>query len=146
MRGRGPFATLRWDELIALHWRDVDLKRRTIHVGAAVTELKDGSRVAGLPKSDAGKRTVAIPEAVVPELRWHMKRSWRDTQEDWLDGSRTCLTTARGTSTSARKVRPTSCFPAESFDTRVGMRLAVLRRKRIAGRSVSLLDSSTGPV
>lgn len=68
------FASLRWGELIALRRRNIDLRGRTVRVNESVSELKDGSRVVDAPKSDAGKRTVAIPEAIVPDLRWHLQR------------------------------------------------------------------------
>lgn len=68
------FASLRWGELVALRRRNIDLRGRTVQVNESMSELKDGSRVIGAPKSDAGKRTVAIPEAIVPDLRWHLQR------------------------------------------------------------------------
>lgn len=68
------FASLRWGELIALRRRNIDLEERTVAVEASVAELDDGSRVLGSPKSDAGRRAVAIPEPLIPYLRWHLQR------------------------------------------------------------------------
>lgn len=68
------FASLCWGELIALRRRNIDLEERTVAVEAPVAELDDGSRVLGSPKSDAGRRAVAIPEPLSPYLRWHLQR------------------------------------------------------------------------
>src|SRR5690606_38688187 len=65
------FGSLRWGELAALRRKNVDLEARVVRVVEATTELKDGSVTIGPPKSEAGKRTVALPEMVVSELRAH---------------------------------------------------------------------------
>jgi integrase len=67
------FASLRWGELLALRRQDVDLTRRTVRVEASVVEV-GGKLIVGPPKTAAGKRTVAIPAAIVPELAWHLQR------------------------------------------------------------------------
>ncbi|MGM9384263.1 tyrosine-type recombinase/integrase [Streptomyces antibioticus] len=66
------FLGLRWGELIGLHRRDVDLDGGTVRVRRAVAELNNGQREIKAPKSAAGKRTVAIPAAIVPEIRAHL--------------------------------------------------------------------------
>ncbi|WP_327595026.1 site-specific integrase [Streptomyces chartreusis] len=68
------FLGLRWGELIGLHRRDVDLDHGAVRVRRAVAELNNGQREIKAPKSAAGKRTVSIPAAIVPELRDHLKR------------------------------------------------------------------------
>ncbi|MGW0757759.1 tyrosine-type recombinase/integrase [Streptomyces sp. NPDC002814] len=65
---------LRWGELIGLHRRDVDLDQGTVRVRRAVAELNNGQRLIKAPKSAAGKRTVAIPAAIIPDIRDHLKR------------------------------------------------------------------------
>lgn len=67
----GAFTGLRWGELIALRRRDVDLTNGVVHVRSALQEV-DGQLVEGLTKSAAGRRDVAIPAAIVPELRQHI--------------------------------------------------------------------------
>jgi len=67
------FAGLRWGELAALRRSDVDLDAAVIRVERQTVELKTGELVTGPPKSDAGKRTVAIPAVLVDELRAHLK-------------------------------------------------------------------------
>ena len=64
-------SSLRWGELMALTKPDVDLRRRTVRVVKSLTE--DLGRMSlGPTKTEAGKRTVAVPAAVVPVLRAHM--------------------------------------------------------------------------
>jgi integrase len=67
------FASPRFGELAALRRRDVDLERREIRVLRSQAELRGGTKVKG-PKSEAGKRRIAIPKAIVGELREHVAR------------------------------------------------------------------------
>ncbi|MEU8588113.1 tyrosine-type recombinase/integrase [Streptomyces sp. NPDC048664] len=68
------FLGLRWGELIGLHCRDIDLDLGAVRVRRAVAELFNGQREIKAPKSAAGKRTVAIPPAILPDLRDHLRR------------------------------------------------------------------------
>ncbi|MFF5478340.1 tyrosine-type recombinase/integrase [Streptomyces sp. NPDC012935] len=68
------FLGLRWGELIGLHRRDVDLDHGTVRVRRAVAELNNGQRQIKAPKSAAGKRTVSIPAAIIPDIREHLNR------------------------------------------------------------------------
>lgn len=68
------FLGLRWGELIGLHRRDVDLDHGAVRVRRAVAELNNGQREIKAPKSAAGKRTVSIPAAIIPDIREHLKR------------------------------------------------------------------------
>ncbi|GAA4548842.1 site-specific integrase [Streptomyces collinus] len=68
------FLGLRWGELIGLHRRDVDLDHGAVRVRRAVAELNNGHREIKAPKSAAGKRTVSIPAAIIPDIRDHLKR------------------------------------------------------------------------
>ncbi|OMI89026.1 site-specific integrase [Streptomyces sp. M1013] len=68
------FLGLRWGELIGLHRRDVDLDHGAVRVRRSVAELNNGQREIKAPKSAAGKRTVSIPAAIVPDIREHLKR------------------------------------------------------------------------
>ena len=65
------FTGLRWGELIALRRRHLDLAARVVKARASVSEV-DGKFVEGPPKSAAGRRDVAIPEVILPELRKHL--------------------------------------------------------------------------
>ena len=70
----GALTSLRWGELAALRRADVDLKAQTVRVVRSLTELQNGGFAFGPPKSDAGKRTVGIPELITPVVRWHLSR------------------------------------------------------------------------
>jgi integrase len=64
---------LRLGELLALRRRHVDLLHATITVTEQLYELADGRQRFGPPKSDAGRRTVAMPSQVVVELNAHLQ-------------------------------------------------------------------------
>jgi integrase len=66
------FTGLRLGELRALTRRRLDLLHATVHVVEQMSELKHAELVIGPPKSEAGKRTVAIPAALIPELEAHL--------------------------------------------------------------------------
>lgn len=61
------YAGLRRGELIALTWNDIDLKKKTIRVNKAVEMIKGKPRVKP-PKTQAGNRTVDIPQRLVDFL------------------------------------------------------------------------------
>lgn len=63
---------MRWGELAALRRCDVDLEAGTIRVVRQLTELSGGQLVPGPPKSDAGKRVIVVPAAIMPLVRQHM--------------------------------------------------------------------------
>ena len=66
------FASLRWGEATALRRCDLDLDKGTVRVRAAYAERSNGEIVLGPPKSRAGRRTVGIPRAIIPDLRAHL--------------------------------------------------------------------------
>ena len=66
------FAGLRLGEMLALTRERIDLRHGRIKVIEQYQELKDGTRVLGPPKSDAGIRTVAIPAVLTPALQHHL--------------------------------------------------------------------------
>ena len=68
----GAFVGLRLGEMLALTRERVDLQQGRIKVVEQYQELKDGTRVLGPPKSEAGVRTVAIPAMLKPELEAHL--------------------------------------------------------------------------
>jgi integrase len=66
------FASLRWGEITALTRSDIDLNAGTVRVRMAYVERSTGEIILGPPKSKAGRRTVGIPQAIIPALREHL--------------------------------------------------------------------------
>ncbi len=66
------FASLRWGEAVALRRSDLDLNAGTVRVRAAYVERSTGELLLGPPKSQAGRRIVGIPDAIIPALREHL--------------------------------------------------------------------------
>lgn len=66
------FASLRFGELAALRRCDLDLAGCCVRVVAATAETDDGKLIDQDPKSQAGRRTVAFPKEICPELLWHV--------------------------------------------------------------------------
>jgi integrase len=66
------FCSLRWGELSGLAREDVDLDAGLVHVRRSVSELDDGTRVIGPPKSAAGRRVVATLSGLLPDVRKHL--------------------------------------------------------------------------
>ena len=66
------FGGLRLGELLGLRRRDVDLERSLVRVEVQVVELKKGERLTTPPKTAAGRRSVALPKAVMDALALHL--------------------------------------------------------------------------
>jgi integrase len=66
------FCCLRTGELAALRRAAVDLAAPTITVRASAGQVAGRGYVTGPPKSAAGRRTVTVPDAVVPDLAAHL--------------------------------------------------------------------------
>lgn len=75
--------SLRFGELAALRRPQVDLARRTLAVLASVSDLPGGVRHVGPPKSRAGRRVLALPPVLVPELEQHLA-SYAEPAQDGL--------------------------------------------------------------
>ncbi|MFI1419305.1 tyrosine-type recombinase/integrase [Streptomyces sp. NPDC020731] len=69
----GAFASLRPEELAELRRHSVDLEECSLRITHASPELTNGRRVTGPPKSRAGRRTVHLPDFLLPELRRHLQ-------------------------------------------------------------------------
>jgi len=70
----GAFAGLRFGELGALTRDRVDLDRGTVAVIEAAIETTGGHRQIGPPKTEKGRRVVALPPQIVTEARKHLDR------------------------------------------------------------------------
>lgn len=68
------FCGLRFGELAALTRARVDILHGTVTVAASAAELPGSGRHVGPPKSSAGRRTVAVPPHLLPDLEAHLAR------------------------------------------------------------------------
>ena len=66
------YCSLRRGEILALRRGDVDLLHGTVTVRRAVVSLATGELFMGDPKTAAGRRTIAIPDVIVPALEDHL--------------------------------------------------------------------------
>lgn len=65
---------LRRGEILGLRRKDVDLLHGTLSISVTRTETMAGVTVVKAPKSEAGRRTIAIPTNVFPHLTAHLER------------------------------------------------------------------------
>jgi integrase len=70
----GAVLGLRWGECAGLRVGRVDFERSTITVAEQVTRGAGGRSVPGPPKSAAGRRTMAVPAALIEVLGAHIAR------------------------------------------------------------------------
>jgi integrase len=74
------FGQLRFGELVALRRSDLTVPpsagggSASLRVSRALAELNSGRQRLKGPKSSAGQRTVALPAAILPEIREHLER------------------------------------------------------------------------
>ncbi len=66
------FASMRFGELSALERQHLDLDKGLVHIRRAAVELGNGQLVIGPPKTAAGRRVVAIPSQLLPDMRRHL--------------------------------------------------------------------------
>jgi integrase len=69
---------LRQGEALGLRWEDVDLEDEVVHVRQSLQRIKGRGLVFGGLKSDAGRRDVALPDALVAELKAHKAAQGRE--------------------------------------------------------------------
>jgi integrase len=62
------FCGLRLGELLALEQRHVNLLHGTVRIEQQEHQLRNGALLVGPPKSEAGRRTIALPPPLVSEL------------------------------------------------------------------------------
>ena len=74
------FADMRWGELAGLRRENIDLAACEIRIMQTLVQPGKEGLSFDTPKSQAGKRTVAFPEEIVGEIRWHLEwfaEPWR---------------------------------------------------------------------
>lgn len=79
-------ASLRWGELVALRRRDLDLEDGLIFVRRSMIEI--GRRMEISQPKNNRSRTVAVPSALVDELREHLARVPGDPEAPVFTGER----------------------------------------------------------
>lgn len=75
---------LRRGEVLGLQRRDIDELHRELRVERAFVVHSDGTHAVGPPKTEAGRRTVAIPDNVMPMLTAHLADQVEPRQDAWL--------------------------------------------------------------
>ncbi len=68
------FVGLRKGELLGMRQRDLDLDAREVSVVQQRQLDERGVQLVGAPKTEAGRRTVAVPPALIEDLRDHLER------------------------------------------------------------------------
>ncbi|WP_200875390.1 site-specific integrase [Frankia sp. CeD] len=66
------FSGCRWGELVALTRRHLDVEEGRVQIVSTWVEPVKGRPFLGPPKSDAGRRTVVLPQVVLPDLQRHL--------------------------------------------------------------------------
>lgn len=77
------WCALRFGELAELRRSDVNVKGQVIHVRRGVVRVRGGRLVKG-PKSEAGKRDVAIPPHLIPLVKAHLRDHTEATRDALL--------------------------------------------------------------
>ena len=78
------YGGLRRGELFGLRRRHVDLARGRVTVEAQRQQLAHGELIVGPPKSDAGRRTVALPPQAIFALQSHLDHWTGPAADDWV--------------------------------------------------------------
>jgi integrase len=61
-------------ELLALGWSDINLEAGTVHIHRTLTQVEHYHFAQGDPKTEAGERTLLIPQPVIDILKSHRMR------------------------------------------------------------------------
>ena len=109
------FADMRWGELAGLRRGDIDLGACEIRITQTLVQLAKGGLRPDTPKSRAGKRTVAFPEEIVPEIGWHLDRFAEPGERDSCSSDRRAASCAARTSTSRSGARREPRWACRSF-------------------------------
>jgi integrase len=91
------FTGLRLGELRALRRDRIDVARGTLRVVDQLQELASGQSFVGPPKSDAGRRTIALPAALLPALEEHLAAYCKEEPGSYVFASASGTPLARKT-------------------------------------------------
>jgi integrase len=65
---------LRRGELLGLKWEDIDFEEKTVTINRQLLQMVHGYTIHEHAKSEAGDRTVALPDDVIETLLFHKRR------------------------------------------------------------------------
>lgn len=114
------WCAMRFGELIELRLRDLDLANCVVKIRRGAVRA-DGAVLIGDPKSEAGRRDVAIPPHLMPLVHGHLARSTTGGKDDLL------FPAADGTSTLAPSTFYRVYYPAREAAGRPDLRFHDLR-------------------
>ena len=123
---------MRRGEILALHWKDVDLDRRNLSVAQTLEETKAGGLVFKTPKTERSRRVITLPAIAVDALRQHRIRQAQDRLRAgllWGDHDLVCCR-PDGMPLSPRKLSKT--FTALSRRLGLGIRFHELRHTHMS--------------
>ena len=70
----GAWCGLRSGEVRELRRKDIDVKAGTVKISRQAVRLSDGRMASAEPKTDAGRRTVPIPGAILEDVKEHVRK------------------------------------------------------------------------
>ncbi|MFP7446601.1 tyrosine-type recombinase/integrase [Bacillus infantis] len=74
------YTGMRIGEVLGLHWEDIDMEKKKIHVSHSLT-LREGQYVIGPVKTESSNRTIPITDPLIEEFKNHRKHS-KNTSDD----------------------------------------------------------------
>ena len=84
----GAWCQARISEILALQRCHIDLEARTVRIEQTWIRPETGPAEIGPPKTEAGKRTIGMPNNVVPVLAEHLENFVGPKATDWLIGTK----------------------------------------------------------
>lgn len=97
---------MRQGEILGLRWTEVDLDGGTVRVVRAIQRIKGQGYVVSEPKTERGRRAIALPKITVIALKERQRQQSAEkvlAEEDWQDQG-LVFTTQIGTPLDARNV------------------------------------------
>lgn len=97
---------MRQGEILGLRWTEVDLDGGTVRVVRAIQRIKGQGYVVSDPKTERGRRAIALPKITVTALREHQKQQAAEkatAEAEWQEQG-LVFTTHIGTPLDARNI------------------------------------------